>query len=363
MTRLAFALIPKQSFVNSMIQSLTSFRFITALVVFLFHCQMHLGWRVEIAFIDNFLINGATFMTGFFVLSGFVMAHVYGNTDFTQREKIFDFYTRRFAKIYPTYMVVTILYFSFSESFTSTQITRSLINGLFLFQGFFPSLFNVGINGATWSLSVEMFLYFLFPFLMLLSVKSPKILIVAIIFALIVSVNSYMDQSDPIYGNPVMRLADFMCGIGFYFLKEKLKHMKYFGIWHVVTVIVLLYACTISGKDYNYMLGQFMIVPLFGFWIVMTYYSKSLFYNNKIMEYLGLISYSFYLWQFAAIELGKKLLKEYPDINIHLIFFFSFMTNVIISMLSYHLVEERARKLIIAKYSAKRSFKVVQTIN
>jgi peptidoglycan/LPS O-acetylase OafA/YrhL len=111
------------------------------------------------------------------------------------------------------------------------------------------------------------------------------------------------------------------------------------------------------------MLGQFIIVPLFGLWIVMTYYSKSLFYNNKIMEYLGLISYSFYLWQFAAIELGKKLLKEYPDINIHLIFFFSFMTNVIISMLSYHLVEERARKLIIAKYSAKRSFKVVQTIN
>lgn len=63
-----------------MITSLTSFRFITAFIVFLFHCKIHFNWDCGAKIIDKFLIKGATFMSGFFVLSGFIMSHVYINT-------------------------------------------------------------------------------------------------------------------------------------------------------------------------------------------------------------------------------------------------------------------------------------------
>lgn len=333
-----------------MIRSLTSFRFITAFIVFLFHCRIHFNWTVGSRLVDKFFLNGATFMTGFFVLSGFIMTHVYSNTDFTKRENIFNFYLKRFAKIYPVYVFSTIVFFIFLHNYTSKQMARVFINDLFLVQGFFPSMFAIGNNGGTWSLTTEIFFYFLFPFLILLSAKSSKILIVSIIFATLTSINIYLDN-DYTYANPVIRLADFMCGIGFYFLKDKFKNIKFSNLLHLAIVILLICACRKLGNDGNqYMCGQFIIVPLFGAWITMVYHSKSKIYDNKILEYLGLISYSFYLWQFVAMEPAKKLVKIYPDINIHYVFLFAFATNLAISSLSYHLIEERIRKFIVNKF-------------
>ena len=114
----------------------------------------------------------------------------------------------------------------------------------------------------------------------------------------------------------MIRLADFMCGMGFYFLKDKFKEIRFVNLFHLIIIILLICACGNLGNDFQYMGGQFIIVPLFGAWIVMVYHSKSKIYNNKILEYLGLISYSFYLWQFVAIELGKILIKIYPDLSL-----------------------------------------------
>lgn len=336
-----------------MIRSLTSFRFITAFIIFLFHCRIHFDLKVGSKLVDKFLLNGATFMTGFFVLSGFIMAHVYSNTDFTKRGNTLNFYLKRFAKIYPSYAFATIVYFIFLHDYTSKQILRVLVTNPFLVQGFFPNIFAIGINGGTWSLTVEMFLYFLFPFLILLSSKSPKILIASLLIAAITSFNVHADKSEYIYAAPVFRLADFMCGMGFYFLKDKFKEVKFANLLHSVIVILLILACIKLGNDYQYMGGQFVIVPLFGAWIAMVYHSKSKIYNNKIFEYLGLISYSFYLWQFVAMELAKKLVKIYPDINAHLLFLSAFTMNLVVSAFSYHLIEERARKFILVKFARK----------
>jgi peptidoglycan/LPS O-acetylase OafA/YrhL len=143
-------------------------------------------------------------------------------------------------------------------------------------------MFEIGLNGGTWSLTVEMFLYFLFPFLILLSAKSPKILIVSVIFAILISFNIHINKSDYIYANPAMRLVDFMCGMGFYFLKDKFKAIKFSNLLHLAIIILLVCACRKLGESANqYMRGQFVIVPLFGAWITMVYHSKSKIYDNK----------------------------------------------------------------------------------
>jgi peptidoglycan/LPS O-acetylase OafA/YrhL len=58
-------------------------------------------------------------MNGFFVLSGFIMAHVYAKADFSEKQQIFNFYIKRFAKIYPTYLVATVVYFLFFRDYTT----------------------------------------------------------------------------------------------------------------------------------------------------------------------------------------------------------------------------------------------------
>lgn len=336
-----------------MITSLTSFRFFTAFVVFLFHCRIHLGWATGVPFIDEFLWNGASFMTGFFVLSGFIMAHVYGPSDFTKRENIWVYYLKRFAKIYPTYLAATVVYFLFFHDYSLQQLSRVAVNDLFLVQGFFSSMFGVGINGGTWSLTVEMFLYFLFPFLILLSGKSEKILIFALVLSVIVSFNVTLEDSDYIYANPVFRISDFMFGMGFYFAKEKFKTLRFASGIHIAIVVLLIFFCVGLSGGPQYMRGQFLVAPLFGLWIVMTYYSSATIYNHRVFEYLGLVSYSFYLWQFAAIELGKFWVKRAPEAPLHFIVLVLFVFNVLLASLSYHLIEEKLRRLILERFSKK----------
>jgi peptidoglycan/LPS O-acetylase OafA/YrhL len=330
------------------ITSLTSFRFITAFVVFLFHCQLHLDWELGIRFLDRFLKHGAVFMTGFFVLSGYIMTHVYSNTDFSDRRNVWSYYLKRFAKIYPTYALSTVVYFAFFRDFTPGQHFRILVNDLFLVQGFFPSMFHLGINGGTWSLTVEMFLYLLFPLVLPLSGKSPRIAIAGIVIALIVSFNVNLDDSDPLYSNPVFRLGDFLCGIGFYLGFRNVSRRRRF---HLLTVLLLFVACVYLGQaKYQYMRGHFLFVPLFGLWIAMVHHSPSLIYNNRPLEYLGLISYSFYLWQFAAIQFGKTMIEWFPGAGLHFVVLVVFLVNVAVSAASYHLVEERVRKWILRRF-------------
>jgi peptidoglycan/LPS O-acetylase OafA/YrhL len=336
---------------NVTIPSLTSFRFITALVVFLFHCRIHLNWETGIDIFDRFINHGAVFMTGFFVLSGFIMAHVYAFTDFTKISNIRSFYLKRFAKIYPTYALTTIIYFAFFRDYSLPQYTRILVNDLFLVQGFFPSMFKLGINGGTWSLSVEMFLYLLFPFILLLSEKSPRIAIAGIVIAVLTSINVQLDRTDPVYANPVFRIADFTCGVGCYFGLRGLASRR--GLHLLVILLIFFAAAYLGSGKYSYMRGQFLIVPLFGIWIALVRYSTSAFYQNRILVYLGLISYSFYLWQFAAIELGKRMIVWLPTLELHLIVLIVFAVNVAISALSYHFVEERSRKWILRRFGSR----------
>lgn len=96
------------SHIKNEVPSLTSFRFITAFVVFLFHCKIHLGYNTGIALLDKFLNNGAVFMTGFFVLSGYIMCYVYSTKDFRKKSEIYNFYLKRFARVYPVYFIATV---------------------------------------------------------------------------------------------------------------------------------------------------------------------------------------------------------------------------------------------------------------
>lgn len=342
-----------------MVNSLTSFRFITALVVFLFHCNIHLDLDLGIKIFDKFFLHGAVFMTAFFVLSGFIMTHVYQNWDFSKQGNVFEYYVKRFAKIYPVYMMATLVFFiSFDEGYSNRQWGQIMLNGLFLTQGFFPSMFNLGLNGATWSLSVEMFLYALFPFLLLVSGKSPKILWVALVLTGIVMLNVTLDNEAYTYANPVMRLGDFMAGMGFYALKDKPLFKK--AWFHIGIVVLLLFATAfISTNRYitwsslnKYMAWHTLAVFLLAAWITCVYHSKAAIYNNRAMVYCGLISYSFYIWQFLAILAGKSFL-QYGGFAASGV---ALGLNLALSVLSYHLLEEPARGQILRLWKKRKTW-------
>jgi peptidoglycan/LPS O-acetylase OafA/YrhL len=65
------------------------------------------------------------------------------------------------------------------------------------------------------------------------------------------------------------------------------------------------------------------------------------------MIYLGEISYSFYIWQCFAMYIGKYLMKL--DFEMWHTSLLVFVVNIAMSILSFNLIEEPMRKLIIKK--------------
>ena len=117
---------------------------------------------------DKSLRQGITF---FFVLSGFILTHVYINqSDLTLRR----FLTQRFARIYPIHIVALILLVALLPwsqilySGPSPDVNgAALLAKLLLIDSVIPTQpFQYSWNGVSWSISTEMFFYLAFPFLL-----------------------------------------------------------------------------------------------------------------------------------------------------------------------------------------------------
>lgn len=333
------------------IPALTSFRFLPALFIFLLHCRIFFGWGEKT--VDNFPV----FMTAFFVLSGFILSHAHRFDDFGKRKIIFDFYLKRFARIFPAYIVAVLVYSCFVHDIKSAtgvvifgdssflKTLRSLIDSLFLVQGFFVTTHH-GFTFTSWSLTCEMFFYFLFPLLTIICNRSPKIIFFALAIAAIASFNVILvPRGEYIYPNPIWRLSDFMIGMGFYYLCQT---KKFGNVAHLFVIASLPLVILLGDVKYQYMQGQVIIGLIFALWLACIYTTKLQIFTNSIAVYLGKISYSFYLWQFLTMAGGKILLEEFPDINLNMLVGLMLLLNIGIASLSYYFIEVKSKRFILA---------------
>ncbi|MEU6882660.1 acyltransferase [Streptomyces sp. NPDC046712] len=157
---------------TSRLPSLTGLRFVAALLVFAFHTT----WQTRYvtgsggeALGDAFANAGFYGVSFFFVLSGFVLTWSARADDTAPR-----IWRRRLAKIYPnhlvTFVLAAVLMLIAADPFT----TKGTLANLFLLQAWFPDITVPNtMNAVSWSLSVELFFYLSFPFLLRLLDRVP----------------------------------------------------------------------------------------------------------------------------------------------------------------------------------------------
>ncbi len=162
------------------LSNLTPLRGIAALLTVVFHVDLFLGsgGDVLMKFADSMLISRLYLMVDFFfILSGFVMCHVYGRW-FSESVKGADFkrFTiARFARVYPLHLftlLLVALIFGVSaqvgipeNTILQTENTvYSFITNLLLVQSMNLHQW-FSWNHAAWSISTEWWMYMLFPFL------------------------------------------------------------------------------------------------------------------------------------------------------------------------------------------------------
>lgn len=359
---------------NQRIKSLTGIRWVAALAVFLSHTLVGPNVSPGITVVTQ---KGYFGVTLFFILSGFILTITYLKTfEKVSFSVISNFFIARFARIYPLYLFCLLAAISFNFLINKT-VPSYFFEHLLAVQSWSGSTeVAFGLNGPGWSIGVELFLYMVFPIIIVFFMgiwksiyKSWAVFIfcslVMLAIALMFSAAGLdqLSDDDPnsahrwLYRMPLMRLGDFLLGVslGSVFLaitqrpnlpKPQIKLVTPFAIIASVAVVILVPI----GKAYSWDVSMAIPFSLLLFAIAIN--PNSIFarwLSTKHMVFLGEVSFAFYLSHVLVAQAVNILLGD--NINFWVIFILKFFLTLCVSIVLYKFVEVPSRVLIRNKFN------------
>jgi peptidoglycan/LPS O-acetylase OafA/YrhL len=353
------------------IDSLTGIRGIAALWVVFFHFRHSPGIQDVINF-DRFVARGYWGVDFFFVLSGFVLSYNYYSI-FNKPEFGFADYRRflvkRLARIYPLHLFtllihVLLLYIGYQIGqqivFHSRCSLNSAIGNVFLVHawGFYHSL---TWNYPSWSISAEWFAYLI---VLLLGIRyfprmnrSYHVLTVAVMWAAMIIYTLYIGETVSYFSyNSLPRVVtEFLAGCLLYRIVENDLQSRWSDLTFLIGfggVAVL----TQLGSNY-----EFLLLPLVSLSIYSLCVGSSLgkvIFGNRIVVFLGEISYSIYLMHATVYFVGSFVVgnTDFSSTvaNAWIILIIYVSSVLILSTASFYLVERPSRRALISAYDKLR---------
>lgn len=241
------------------LKALTSLRFFAAMMIVVLHAANSLEWP----WLRNApvpLVQGVSF---FFVLSGFILTHVYGDRP---PGSLLTFMRARVARLWPVHLIgILLLVVSVSPdsiTFDGPGIFSKWVvlgfNALLVHSAFPFLAYTFSWNSVSWSISTEMFFYLAFPFL-LINIERTwhwKLLGAALLAGLLIA-SLYLarvpvESADfnritavyATYPSPLMRGFEFVLGMSTSVLwKKYLRHQSRSMVWWTVVELVALAVC------------------------------------------------------------------------------------------------------------------------
>ena len=348
--------------INSMIKNnvylpnVTFFRFIAALWIVFYHFGATL---TDNTVLNRVVSNGFQAVSFFYVLSGFIMAYLYYSSFLNKQFQFFQVWKARFARIYPAYFVALICCLFFYLYWgTDFKFLDGIVEFLCVQTWTWSSF--PGYNYPDWSISVEFFFYFIFPFLMKKFVTLSTKLIIWIVFLFWLTTQSLYNlidfDSQKIFEDfPLFHLSSFVFGVfgGILFFRYnsllmKLNFTKLFISILSISILLISVHFVFDIKENIGLYAPIFLMLIFVLVIDRTFFST--LFSNKIADYLGEISFSIYIFQYPVYILSKIIAGKF-QVNINSIFFlFSFVSLlIVISMFTHKFIEKKIRKLILEK--------------
>lgn len=354
--------------------SLNGIRIIAAMFVFIFHTSLgnilNLFSDESIGEAYSFVLSKAGWVSVsfFFILSGFVM-----NRSSPSVSSPLHFYKKRFAKIYPVNIFIIILLL-FTGIISIERVDVWLPNAL-LIQTWIPQGdIYIGGNVPSWFLSVIAFLYITYPFLLKFIKKIPTEYLwmsVALCYATLIAVNGAIYTLLPTvpliegwpfevgeiqwwfaYTFPPTRVFEFTIGM---LLSRIIQEGKWISV--SVTTSVILTALTYCIDLFMPFLLSFNLVTLIplvlliGSLAVSDLQGKRSFLHAKPMQWLGSISFCFYLIHFLVLRLLNEWTdgNQYDAIDAALLIIAAGAVSLIAGWLLYQFIEQPVENLLMAK--------------
>jgi peptidoglycan/LPS O-acetylase OafA/YrhL len=310
----------------------------------------------------------------FFVLSGFLITYLLLKEK-TENNSIGigKFYLRRALRIWPLYYLIFILGFFilpyldvFSVPGQDVFFHQNFWGNLMLYAVFMPNLaFSIYTTavpniGQSWSIGVEEQFYLLWP---LLIRKSKNVLksilwiigtLVALKGVLLLSI-PFIKLEAFVVIKKFLAMSKLECmalgGLGayvFFTKQEKILRVIFKPIAQILALVmipVLIYFIPTAFEDVLHLLFSisFLIIIL----NVAGNEKSFLRSENKVLQYLGRISFGFYMFHVMCIVFTIHMLDKYIGLNKDistiqhiLLYGISFLLTVAVSSLSYHIFEK-----------------------
>lgn len=349
--------------------NLNGIRSIAALLVIIHHTELFKsfytidGYFGKSAFID---VIGHLGVVLFFVLSGFLITYLLLMEEkTTNRISVKKFYIRRILRIWPLYMLIIILalfvlpqlsFFTvpgFSKDFVLDNLPLKVALYFTFFANLVLSIFGlIPYASQTWSIGTEEQFYLVWPVIMKFVKKKRLLLMVSIIvlysFVPIIINSRYFGFYE--YKGVITSFwngftIDCMAIGGFYAVLSfqgnkllKILQNQYFFYFVLITTITLI----IFGYSFPKFHDESYAV-LFGIIIMNFAVNKQIVISleNKLLNYLGKISYGLYMFHPIAIVIALKICLYTNLLSNYFIYPLSILLSILLSGLSYRFFEKK----------------------
>lgn len=355
----------------SRVDSLTSLRFLAAGLVAYQHAASPAFFGDGIHVLDT-----RQAVSFFFVLSGFILSHAYGDRE--PRKGLRDFWASRIARLWPAHLATAALALAVVVPLSDVGILKAAVNALML-QSLVPLIgWYYSVNAVSWSISTEMFFYLAFPFVLPYVRRWPSYALICSVLIVVVSVSAVQlmklspVETSPgvtawgfLYISPLVRFAEFLGGMAAYQMTTAYAEQS--RGWSrsrssvgemvaALTVVASMVATTRLAElltDFAPHASVWIRVAgsylVFGGMLVVLHAQRGALSDMlrwRPLVYLGEISFSVYLvhqlvlrWMFNSY---RGVIEEHAELG----YVLYWMCTIVLSIALYHLVENPMRRVL-----------------
>ena len=355
-------------------KGLNALRFFAAYLVVIHHAeQIRMKYGLFNLKEYSLFNNGGIAVTFFFVLSGFLISYLlFKESDITNNISVKKFYFRRMLRIWPLYFLIVIIGIIFlpyildfiGYSYSLPYSFNDVILYYILFSPFMVNIFyGHHLIEPLWSIGVEELYYIVWAplFKFLRNYILPIIILIIFVRSLLMYA-SFLGYFDPVIRRLIKMLrfeAMAIGGLGAYLIynySSILTHFLFSRLSQfllIIFVLLRIFAFKLlvaQSVVFNFLfttpvISQLVIMIIFAWLIInISLNPKSIVrLDNKILNFLGNISYGIYMYHMLVIFGIVVFFKQY------LLIMNSFPSSIIFYLLITTLV-------IIVSYLSKRFF-------
>ncbi|MGH1456341.1 MAG: acyltransferase family protein [Alphaproteobacteria bacterium] len=301
----------------------------------------------------------------FFVISGFLISGIIQRNFEKNNFRFYDFYKKRFYRIYPALLfscALTFIIAAFLFSPTHMEhLGKNLLGALsftsnFIYWrsvGYFQVLDGYDPFIPTWSLSIEMQYYILFPPFYIILLKLFKrrvewVMLFAALASLALTEVFSRFTSNFVYYNLPFRFFEFSIGTLCFHILQKKGHKPLNTALFPLIGTLLIVVSVVCFDEQTPFPGIWALLPCIGTALIILSDHLNVtykIYDNHLTTYIGKISYSLYLihwpvyvlfayWYYSNISITAKLGL--------------FVASCLLAVFMHHFIENSYRHSVIS---------------